>query len=203
MILRVLNALIDFFIFFSSNLLEDTIFCNDRSFKINDNGNTNYVIYSKSGWNPNGGSLSKMISFGSRNRFSSSWYSTTNVPKLTCPNKTDRFSVNSTVAHLNYPIGLLTVDELILAGLRGSAAANDKNDFYLRMGDNFWSLSPSDFSQNSASELAPNPFGSPISTSTKYVNGSGIRPVVSLKLGTEFETGGDGTPTNPYVVKYE
>ena len=30
----------------------------------------------------------------------------------------------------------------------------------------------------------------------------GIRPVISLKLGVEFEEDGDGTPTNPYVVKY-
>ncbi len=30
----------------------------------------------------------------------------------------------------------------------------------------------------------------------------GVRPVVSLTLGTEFVGGGDGTPTNPYVVKY-
>jgi hypothetical protein len=30
-----------------------------------------------------------------------------------------------------------------------------------------------------------------------------LRPVVSLKPGTEFESGGDGTLTNPYVVKYE
>ena len=29
----------------------------------------------------------------------------------------------------------------------------------------------------------------------------GIRPAISLKLGIEF-TSGDGTATNPYVVKY-
>ena len=29
-----------------------------------------------------------------------------------------------------------------------------------------------------------------------------IRPVISLKNETEIENGGDGTPANPYVVKY-
>jgi len=40
--------------------------------------------------------------------------------------------------------------------------------------------------------------------SSDYVDSAyGLRPVVSLKLGTEFEDGGDGTTTKPYVVKYE
>jgi hypothetical protein len=46
--------------------------------------------------------------------------------------------------------------------------------------------------------------GAGIATATKVnsTTESGFRPVVSLKLGTEFDTGGDGTGTNPYVVKY-
>ena len=40
--------------------------------------------------------------------------------------------------------------------------------------------------------------------SVEYGNYSrGVRPVVSLKHGTLVMKGGDGTPTNPYVVKYE
>ena len=29
-----------------------------------------------------------------------------------------------------------------------------------------------------------------------------LRPSVSLKLGTEYQEGGTGTVTNPYIVKY-
>ncbi len=31
---------------------------------------------------------------------------------------------------------------------------------------------------------------------------NGVRPLVSLKHIVEYERGGDGTPTNPYVIKY-
>ena len=63
------------------------------------------------------------------------------VPNVACPNETDRFSVNSSVAHLKYPVGLLTADEIILAG------ANDKsntsnNNYYLYTGDFYWTMSP-------------------------------------------------------------
>ena len=34
------------------------------------------------------------------------------------------------------------------------------------------------------------------------ISSGGIRPVVSLKPGTEFLDDGDGTATSPYVVKY-
>ena len=40
-----------------------------------------------------------------------------------------------------------------------------------------------------------------LNTPSVYV-ANGVRPVISLKYGTEFEKTGDGTPTNPYVVKY-
>ena len=53
-----------------------------------------------------------------------------------------------------------------------------------------WSLSPNNFNNNNANEF-------------NVSNGNnGLYLVISLKLETEFETGGDGTPTNPYVVKY-
>ena len=31
----------------------------------------------------------------------------------------------------------------------------------------------------------------------------GLRPVISLKFGVEFNEDGDGTKMNPYVVKYK
>ena len=40
-------------------------------------------------------------------------------------------------------------------------------------------------------------------TYSSNISSESLRPVVSLKLGTEFIEGGTGTPTNPYVVKYD
>ncbi len=179
-----------------SAYLEDTVFCNDRSFKTTGSSNT----YTQSGWNPNGGGLTTYLYFGTYNRFSNSWYSTSNVPSMTCPNETDRFSVSSSVAHLNYPVGLLTADEIILAGVGGVGGNNAGTlTYYLYTNDYYWSLAPSHFYPTFPYEFnATNSF-----LSEYYVYSvNGLRPVVSLKLGTEFESGGDGTGTNPYVVKY-
>ena len=186
--------------------LEDTIYCNDRSFKTI-TGDANYATYQESGWNPNGGDLTKYLYFGTWNRFNNNWYSTSNVPTTACPNETDRFSVSSSVAHLNYPVGFLTADEGILAGLGGNNEINVYNvSYYLYTNDFYWSMSPNSFFNNNSNSMFYLKYSLGSGT-VNYGSGTvleppGLRPVVSLKLGTEFESGGDGTPTNPYVVKY-
>ena len=97
-------------------------------------------------------------------------------------------------------VGLLTVDEIILAGAAGNSSTSNTS-YYLYTGNYYWSLSPSNFDYYYAVEFNLNAFGGISNYSVS--NTGGLRPVVSLKLGTEFEDGGDGTPTNPYVVKYE
>ena len=92
--------------------LEDTIWCNDRSFKTEGSSKS----YIQSGWNPNGGNLDTILSFGTANRAYNNWYSTTNVPSIECQNITDKFSVSNSKAKIKYPIGLITVDEVVLAG---------------------------------------------------------------------------------------
>ena len=188
--------------------LEDTIYCNDRSFKTTGSSNT----YALSGWNPEGGNLSTYLYFGTNDRvYNSNWYSTTNVPtvkntgsvpNIACPNETDRFTVSSANGNgaLTYPVGLLTADEVIMAGARGNSGTSN-DTYYLYTGRDYWSLSPRYFSDRFANEFNVSDYGYLIDDYVHHVNW-GLRPVVSLKLGTEFETGGNGTPTNPYVVKY-
>ena len=176
--------------------LEDTIYCNDRSYKETGSSYT----YNQSGWNPNGGSLSTYLYFGTWNRFNNSnWYSEANVPSMACENVTDRFSVSNQEAKLKYPVGLLTADEIILAGAAGNSYTNN-TAYYLYTGNYYWSLSPYSFFYNYlAFEFYVYINGY---LSYDYVsNANGLRPVVSLKLGTEFEDGGDGTTLKPYVVK--
>ena len=180
------------------NYLEDTVYCNDRSVKTV-SGNTNNPTYQESGWNPSGGDLTKYLYFGTNNRVYNSWYSTTNVPSVVCPNETDRFSVSSSVAHLNYPVGLLTADEIVMAGASGSSSTSN-NTYYLYTGNYYWSLSPNYFNSYLANEFSVSNKG--LLSNNLVSNSRGVRPVVSLKPGTGFESGGDGTPTNPYVVKY-
>ncbi len=181
--------------------LEDTIFCGDRSFKL-----TGDNSYANSGWNPNGGDLTKSIYFAPWNKYNNN-YSTTVVPSVSCPNETDQFSVHNIKAKLNYPVGLLTADEIIMAGARGLSLDSggvglsensEENHYYLNNDDLWWTISAStnntvfyvfmDYDFNGGGS-APN-------------TTSGVRPVVSLKHDTEFAVGGDGTATNPYIVKY-
>ena len=178
--------------------LEDTVFCNDRSYKTTGSSNT----YIQSGWNPNGGNLSTDLYFGTFNRFNNSnWYSEANVPSMACENVTDRFSVSNQEAKLKYPVGLLTIDEIILAGAAGNSNTSN-NTYYLYTGNYYWSLSPYFFNINNAREFNVTGSGALVNNNVGY-GSVGLRPVVSLKLGTEFEEGGNGIPTNPYVVKYE
>ena len=174
--------------------LEDAIYCNDRSFKTTGSSNT----YTQSGWNPNGGDLSTTLYFGTHNRYSNSYYSTTNVPSMTCPNESDRFTKDAANGNgaLTYPIGLLTADEIILAGVGGNNSST--STYYLYTNDWYWSLSPYCFYTgyaygfNAKANLGDN----------RVPNSNGLRPVVSLRPGTEFESGGNGEATSPFVVKY-
>ena len=89
-------------------------------------GSSTSTIFNDGGWNKNGGDF-KSTAFGTLDRLFNDWYSTSNVPSTTCPNETDRFSVSSSVAHLNYPVGLLTAEEIVMAGVGGSSVSNRTN----------------------------------------------------------------------------
>ena len=119
---------------------------------------------------------------------------------IACPNETDSFSVSNSKAKLKYPVGLLTGDEIILAGAAGNSPTSNST-YYLYTGYYYWGLSPSNFFDNSGRGFRV------VSTGdleyARAIEKYGARPVVSLKPDIEFETGGDGTPTNPYVVKYQ
>ena len=151
--------------------LEDIVFCNDRA------------ILNKNGWNPNGGSTTSYLYFKN--------YSTNY--SLACANETDRFSVSNNKAKLTYPVGLLSAPEVWLAYRNASYST-----YYLKSGNLYWLASPYFFNNGYAAnkyvylsgELYSNTVNSKV----------GVRPVVSLKPGTEY-TSGDGSYTNPYVIE--
>ena len=162
--------------------LEDTVWCNDRS------------INSKCGWNPNGG----IASGGNSNLYFSAYNRVRSIysPSLTCSRDIDKFTTSSSNGNgkLDYPVGLLTADEIMFAGGKGGIS---NNSYYLYTGEIYWAGSPSYFFGNIAYEFrvdsAGGLYGSPISSSTV-----GVRPSVSLAFGTEMI--GSGTVDDPYVV---
>ena len=149
------------------NKLEDTVFCNDRR------------ILNLNGWEPNGGDTTNFLYFKN--------YDTSNK-SLVCANETDRFSMSNPKAKLSYPIGLLSMPELSLAGYGGS--------YYFNNGQDVWLVSPVNFDYFDAYVWVAFSGGL---TSYKLYNSRGVRPSVSLKPNTYFSSG-DGSFTNPFVI---
>ena len=164
-----------------SAYVSDEIFCNDRSIdrtiRPDDLGyGQNYTLYAPY-----------------------TRTSTNKNPSLLCPQKNDAFTKADTIngnGKLTYPVGLLTADEIILAG--GQSSVN--SDYYLYTGQYYWALSPYFFTDVDAYEFYVNTGGSLLNL---YVNGTfGLRPVISLVAGTTFaDNGADGTALKPYVVE--
>ena len=97
----------------TTSKLEDTVFCNDRSTKAYDAntiGNTSYSSYGDLGYGKN-----KTL-YGAAHR--ATYYSKNPNPSLVCLNQNDKFTMSSQNGNgkLTYPVGLITLDEVVLAG---------------------------------------------------------------------------------------
>ena len=118
-------------------------------------------------------------------------------------NKEDIFTVSSEIGNgaLTYPVGLITSDEMVLAGGRGQITLEDVGHnctYYLRSGAWYWTLSPHCFHITSTAMLIPVDGEGSLSVGIAS-NDGGIRPVVSLRAGAYY-TLGDGTENTPYVI---
>ncbi len=99
---------------------------------------------------------------------------------------------------LNYPVGLVTYDELVFAGI-DVKHLNKLSWAYST--NHYWTMSPSNFSAwyGHAVEWAQHSNGWLNNT---WVNGNlGVRPVINLKADVEI-TGGIGTANDPYIINY-
>ena len=168
-----------------NDYLEDTVWCNDRGY-IEDQNNNN--AFSKSGWNPNGGDPGVYIRYSSFVRISSG------QPSLTCSSKNNSFTVEESATGngaLTYPVGLLTTDEIILAG----AASSDNSTFYLNTEKDWWTMTPATFNAGRALNYHFSSSGGFVYfTTTTY----GVRPSISLKSSVKITDGGDGSSATPY-----
>ncbi|MDE5830589.1 MAG: hypothetical protein K2H53_02700, partial [Clostridia bacterium] len=153
-----------------ADYLEDVVYCNDRS------------VSDIAGWSPNSditGRIDPRLYFNTYNYHVKS--------TLECPNITDQFSISNTYARLKYPVGLLTAPEanLMTDSFRGNRAQ-------------YWLGSPSQYGEMQAEGNTTGMYGG--FYQGHVTNGNiGLRPVVSLKPGTEISNG-DGTLGNPFVI---
>ena len=168
---------------YTNYLSNDAIYCNDRELA-----------------NENEYSASSSFNFKPYNRLD-----TNKAPTYDCTNSKDAFSVNNTEAKLNYPIALMTADEIAYAGgvYRISASMwyyTNSNYNSITSSNYWWLISPHNWTDSSANVLSLYGSNYPGNLYDNNVSRSnGVRPVVSLKSCTLWSQG-DGSSSNPYEI---
>ena len=166
----------------NESVIADAGFCNDRSLS---SGNG----YTSTGSNTNYGPWRR--------------YYQTKQPTLKCPQTNDLFTLSTNTKGnkaLTYPIGLITVDELMLSGY---ADGYINKSAYTYSTNTYWTLSPSYFD---AGALAAYGFAL---HSEGYLSGHqwvasshGVRAVINLSSEAQI-SGGIGTANSPYEIKVD
>ena len=174
------------------NYLVNQTFCNDRS------------INQKSWSIGDGYTLNKTTLYDPYYRMI-----TSHEPTLICKNNNDKFTLKTNALSniketngygnnaLNYPVGLMTADEVVLAGGRYDVM-NSK--YYLYNGHYNWTSSPSYFSANEARSNVWSLTPSGALYNAYPPSWQGARPVINLASGT-LMTGGSGTENDPYIIE--
>ena len=173
----------------SSYAIADTIYCNDRSVTPVDS------FAGKTFTGTGIGTEETAYSNLKRN-----WIDHT--PSLKCTNINDRFTVSNNIGNtaLTYPVGLITTDEVAMAGgltYDVNAYSYIKNmDYYLYTGYWYWTMTPYAFT-GGITYVDYVYFDGNLLNDRVYRAG-GARPVVSLN--SDAISGGSGTMTDPFVV---
>lgn len=175
--------------------LEDTVFCNDRSL---------------TDWALKGEQYPLITSFFEEDPMFQAPVRlfNTSSPTYYCANSDDRFTANPANGNgkLNYPVGLMSGDEMKIAGVfpEGTGGRNLNN---YPFGLVSWGFSMTPLYMIGMGS-AGNGMGIYVGDMT-YETRQGViedwrllRPTVSLKHGTKFVEGGEGTLENPYVVEH-
>ena len=133
---------------------------------------------------------------------------TNKQPTYNCTNMSDAFSVNNTSAKLDYPVGLMTADELSYAGGEYNTDLTATYPWYYTNAngessygsETFCSLSPGIWSSVYSSVWLVYGSAIPGGLFNSGVAGSyAVRPSVSL-LSCNLISRGNGSPENPYLV---
>ena len=117
---------------------------------------------------------------------------------LKCVQDGDKFKVSNASAKLDYPISLITADEVAIAG---GVYNTPNSNYYLYNGQYFWTLSPSSFGSDYSLAFVwiVYPSGGLLSWNSVASSLGAPRPVINLKADTLI-TKGDGTSLNPFKL---
>ena len=168
--------------------ITDQIYCNDRTASTSNvsYSTTNYTTLTS--WNSKG----TLYFYGANGRISND-----NNPMLTCAVDSDRFTVNKINGKgnsaLTYPIGLITIDEVEMAGNNFNESVKSH---YLYTGAHYWTGTPAAFDGDFSFEYSAMDEGG-FSMSDVGIRFA-ARGVVSLS--SESKLLGSGTYDDVYIV---
>ena len=168
--------------------LADNVFCNDRSISSNVPSSSS-SSYNNLGYGTNATAYRWYYGPWERNGYNSSM-------RLICPQKNDAFTVSDTTngnGALTYPVGLLSTDEIVLAG--GWNVAN--SGYYLYSGQVWRASSPYNFDGVYASVRVVRSDGN-VLYDYMVSNDYWVRPVFNLKADVLAQ--GSGTVSDPYRI---
>lgn len=166
--------------------IADQIFCNDRTASTDSNGAPGEI----SQWQSTGVDYY----YGANLRLND----TSNLnPSLICQNTNDKFTVNVSNGNgaLTYPVGLITADEMVMAGLNGEDNSYEESNCYLDPPASVLFGSPLNYLDGSANIYWLNGTMFAENDVSSYEN---FLPVISLSASVVLS--GDGTYSNPYTV---
>ena len=162
-------------------LSTSAVYCNDRSII-----NGTY-------------STSSSFDYAARTRLQ-----TNKMPTYNCANIKDAFSAENTSAKLDYPVSLMTADEIAFAGGVSLQTMNTPYAWFIsnsagtQVSSEWWSLSPNNWLFKNAKVWNWDSGAANLNqfrVSVLYA----VRPVISLNSCIKYGTG-DGSATNPYTI---
>ena len=161
---------------------KDAIFCNNRNKSSKNSGTYTNAGY---GITPTIYGYERFWNWASQGKLD---------PTLMCETD-DSFSVNRGNQKLTYPVGLITADEVNMAG---GMTGMVNSLYYLYTGTTYWTMSPSYFnSWFRASGM--DVYSSGALNYGSAWDGYGVRPVINLNTDNLTVTG-SGTMEDPFVV---
>ena len=172
---------------YTKYLSNDAVYCNDRNLASGETYST-----------------TKSFDYASSERLGGD----TIAPTYNCTNMSDAFSVNNTSAKLDYPVGLMSIDELSYAGGQAGKSLTAPYAWYYTNANGessygsapFWALCPLDWLGSFS--VVWDVLGS---DNPGYLRNDGVgysmavRPSVSLS-SCNLISRGDGSANNPYTV---
>ncbi len=177
---------------YTKYLSTSTVYCNDRS-----EGTGQIYNYTSS--------PSSQFNFASYYRMDNDTKGAKANPSYNCTDKRDAFSVDNTSAKLDYPIALMTADEIAFAGGVAKTKMNTPYAWFTinsagsQVSTYWWSLSPVWWGDENSSSVWYWRFDSAYLNEGIVFVPCTVRPVLSLKSCTLYSTG-DGTAETPYEI---